>query len=80
MRLIGEEGIDWLSCLWVIILLWSQDAIRAKKMLQAETCNPHPLQYMGANITRIKQWQKQVTNETGAQVHVLKPGESLTLP
>mgnify|MGYP000151675191 CR=1 FL=1 len=81
MRLIGEEGID-LAILPVgdNFTMGPQDALRAIKMLQPKHVIPIHYNTWAPITQELSQWQKQVTNETGAQVHILKPGESFTLP
>ncbi len=76
MKLIGDEGLD------VAIIpigdnytMGPDDALRAVKMLMPK--HVIPIHYSTWDV--IKQnpddWAARVTAETGAQVHVLKPGE-----
>jgi L-ascorbate metabolism protein UlaG (beta-lactamase superfamily) len=80
MRLIGEEGID-LAVLPIgdNYTMGPADALRAVKLLQPK--HVIPIHYSTSGL--IKQdpvaWAKLVTQETGVEVHVLKPGESLSL-
>jgi L-ascorbate metabolism protein UlaG (beta-lactamase superfamily) len=80
MRLIGEEGLD----LAVIPIgdnftMGPEDALRAVKLLQPK--NVIPVHYNTWEL--ISQdpdsWASRVQSQTGATVHVLKPGESYTL-
>ena len=80
MRLIGEEGID----LAVIPIgdnftMGPEDALKAVKLLQPK--HVVPIHYNTWDV--IKQdpqaWAKQVEAETSTKVHVLKPGESISL-
>ena len=80
MRLIGEEGID-LAVLPIgdNYTMGPADALRAVKLLQPK--HVIPIHYN--TFPLIKQdavaWAEQVKKETGVEVHVLKPGESLSL-
>ncbi len=80
MKLIGEEGID----LAVIPIgdnftMGPEDALRAVKLIQP--AQVLPIHYNTFDIIRQdpSSWAKQVEEETGAGVRVLKPGESLEL-
>lgn len=81
MRLIGEEGID-LAALPIgdNFTMGPDDALRAVKMLRPK--HVIPIHYN--TFDRIRQdpnrWAERVRAETSAEVHVLKPGESFTLP
>jgi len=81
MRLIGEEGID-LAVLPVgdNFTMGPSDALRAIKMLQPKHVIPVHYNTWAPITQDLSQWQKQVTAETGTQVHILKPGESFVLP
>lgn len=80
MRLIGEEGID-LAVLPIggNYTMGPDDALRALKMLQPQ--HVIPIHYSTFDV--IKQdaaaWAKQIEQETNVKVHLLQPGESLTL-
>lgn len=80
MRLIGEEGID-LAVLPIgdNYTMGPADALRAVKMLQPK----HVIPYHYSTFDLIRQdpvtWAPQVEKETGAKVHILKPGEIFTL-
>jgi L-ascorbate metabolism protein UlaG (beta-lactamase superfamily) len=80
MKLIGEEGID----LAIIPIgdnytMGPDDALRAVKMLQPK--NVIPIHYNTWDLIAqdAQAWANRVEKETGAKVHVLKPGESFTL-
>jgi L-ascorbate metabolism protein UlaG (beta-lactamase superfamily) len=80
MRLIGEEGID----LAVIPIgdnftMGPADALRAVKMLQPKNVVPIHFNTFDLIAQDAQRWAQQVESETGAKVHVLKPGESYTL-
>jgi L-ascorbate metabolism protein UlaG (beta-lactamase superfamily) len=81
MKLIGEEGID------VAILpigdnftMGPDDALRAVKFIMPKIIIP--IHYGTWELIRqdAEAWAKQVREETGAEVRVLKPGETTTLP
>jgi L-ascorbate metabolism protein UlaG (beta-lactamase superfamily) len=80
MRLIGEEGVD-LAVLPIgdNYTMGPADALRAVKLLQPK----HVVPVHHGTFGLIKQdplaWAEQVKKETGVEVHVLKPGESLSL-
>ena len=80
MRLIGEEGID-LAVLPIgdNYTMGPDDALRAVKLLQPR--HVIPTHYNTWDLIRQdpEAWSKRVQAETGAQVHVLKPGTSFTL-
>jgi L-ascorbate metabolism protein UlaG (beta-lactamase superfamily) len=80
MRLIGEEGID----LAVIPIgdnftMGPADALRAVKWIQPK--HVVPVHYNTWDL--IKQdanaWAKEVEEQTDTKVHVLKPGESVSV-
>ncbi len=80
MKLIGEEGID----LAVIPIgdnytMGPADALRAVKLLQPKHVIPIHFNTFDLLKQDANAWAKQVEKETGAKVHVLKPGESWTL-
>lgn len=80
MKLIGEEGID-LAALPIgdNYTMGPADALRAVKLIDPD--HVIPIHYNTFDV--IKQdaavWAKQVEQETNVKVHVLCPGESLTL-
>ncbi len=80
MRLIGEEGLT----LAVIPIgdnytMGPADALRAVKLLQPKHVVPIHYDTWGLIAQDPQAWAAQVRKETQAQVHVLKPGESLKL-
>ena len=80
MRLIGEEGID----LAVIPIgdnftMGPDDALRAVKLIQPKHVIPIHFDTWELISQDADAWAKRVEAETGAQAHVLKPGESYTL-
>jgi len=80
MRLIGEEGID-LAALPIgdNYTMGPADALRAVKLIQPK--HVIPIHYGTFDLIRQDEqaWAQQVTSETKAQAHVLKPGETFTL-
>ena len=80
MKLIGEEGID-LAILPIgdNYTMGPDDALRAVKLLQPK--NVIPIHYNTWDLIAQdpNAWATRVEKETGAKVHVLKPGESFTL-
>lgn len=80
MKLIGEEGID-LAALPIgdNYTMGPADALRAVKLIDPE--HVIPIHYNTFDV--IKQdplaWAKQVEQETNVKVHVLRPGESITI-
>ena len=80
MRLIGEEGLT----LAVIPIgdnytMGPADALRAVKLLRPRHVVPIHYSTWGLIALDPQAWAAQVRKETQTQVHVLKPGESLTL-
>jgi len=80
MRLIGEEGID----LAVIPIgdnftMGPKDALRAVKFIQPRHVVPVHYNTWELISQDPNSWASRVKSSTGAQVHVLKPGESFTL-
>jgi L-ascorbate metabolism protein UlaG (beta-lactamase superfamily) len=80
MRLIGEEGLD----LAVIPIgdnytMGPDDALRAVKMLQPKHVIPIHFNTFDLIKQDVKAWAERVEKETGAKVHILKPGESFEL-
>jgi len=80
MRLIGEEGID-LAVLPIgdNYTMGPADALRALKILQPE--HVIPIHYSTFDVIRqdAAAWAKQAEQETNVTVHLLRPGESMTL-
>jgi L-ascorbate metabolism protein UlaG (beta-lactamase superfamily) len=79
MRLIGQEGLD----LAVIPIgdnytMGPDDAFQAVEMLAPKHVIPIHFNTWELIAQDAEKWSKRV-RETGVQVHVLKPGESLTL-
>jgi len=79
MRLIGEEGVH-LAVLPVgdNFTMGPADALRAVKLLQPQ--HVLPVHYNTWEIIAqgdITPWAERVQAETGAQVHVLSPGQNL---
>jgi L-ascorbate metabolism protein UlaG (beta-lactamase superfamily) len=80
MRLIGDEGID-LTVLPIgdNYTMGPDDALRAVEFLRPK----HVIPVHYSTFELIKQdpnaWAERVRSATDAEVHVLKPGESLTL-
>lgn len=80
MRLIGDEGID-LAVLPIgdNYTMGPDDALRAVEFLRPK----HVIPVHYSTFELIEQdpnaWAERVRSETDAEVHVLKPGESLTL-
>lgn len=80
MRLIGEEGVD-LAVLPIgdNYTMGPDDALRAVKMLGPQHVIPVHYNTWDLIAQDPHEWAERVQAETSAQVHVLKPGESLTL-
>jgi L-ascorbate metabolism protein UlaG (beta-lactamase superfamily) len=80
MRLIGEEGLT-LAVLPIgdNYTMGPQDALRAVKMLQPQHVIPYHYNTWELIEQDAPAWAQRVQAETGAIVHVLQPGESLTL-
>lgn len=80
MRLIGEEGLD-LAALPIggNYTMGPDDALQALKMLRPQ--HVIPIHYSTFDVIRqdAAAWAKRVAQETDVKVHLLKPGESLTL-
>ena len=80
MRLIGEEGL-LLAVLPIgdNFTMGPDDALRAVKMLQPKHVIPYHYNTWDLIVQDAEGWAGRVKAETGVEVHVLKPGESLTL-
>ena len=81
MKLIGEEGID-LAVLPIgdNFTMGPADALRAVKLLQPRHVVPVHYDTWGLIAQDANAWARQVADQTDAQVHVLKPGESFAIP
>lgn len=81
MRLIGEEGID-LAVLPIgdNYTMGPDDALRAVKFLQPRHVIPVHYSTFELIAQDPEAWATQVRAETDAEPHVLKPGESFTIP
>jgi L-ascorbate metabolism protein UlaG (beta-lactamase superfamily) len=79
MSLLGDEGID-LATLTIgdNFTMGPADALRAVKLLRPKHVIPVHYNTWGLIAQDGAAWGKQVT-ETGAEAHVLKPGESFSL-
>jgi len=80
MRLIGEEGIE-LAVLPIgdNYTMGPADALRAVKLLQPKHVIPVHYGTWDLIAQDAGAWAQHVRAETGAAVHVLKPGESYSL-
>jgi L-ascorbate metabolism protein UlaG (beta-lactamase superfamily) len=80
MRLIGEEGID-LAVLPIgdNFTMGPDDALRAVAFLKPKHVIPIHYNTWELISQDPDSWAGRVRSQTGAQVHVLKPGESFTL-
>ena len=80
MRLIGEEGID-LAVLPIgdNYTMGPDDALRAVKMLEPTQIIPIHYNTFDVIAQDPKFWAEQVENETFARVHVIAPGESISI-
>lgn len=81
MRLIGEEGVD-LAVLPIgdNYTMGPADALRAVKLIQPKHVIPVHFNTFELLTQDPYAWARQVESETTARVHVLKPGESYSLP
>jgi L-ascorbate metabolism protein UlaG (beta-lactamase superfamily) len=81
MSLIGEEGID-LAVLPIgdNYTMGPADALRAVKLLKPRHVLPIHYNTFALITQDAKAWTGAVQAETSAQVHLIKPGESLSLP
>lgn len=80
MHLIGEEGLD-LAFLPIgdNFTMGPDDALRAVKLLQPKHVVPIHYNTWELIAQDPNAWAKRVEAETSTKVHVLKPGESITL-
>lgn len=81
MSLIGEEGID-LAVLPIgdNFTMGPDDALRAVKLIHPKYVIPIHYNTWDLISQDPNAWAERVKAETGAEVYVLKPGESFTLP
>lgn len=80
MRLIGDEGID-LAVLPIgdNYTMGPDDALRAVKLIQPKHVIPIHYNTWDLIAQDASSWALKVKETTGADVHVLKPGESFSL-
>jgi L-ascorbate metabolism protein UlaG (beta-lactamase superfamily) len=80
MRLIGEEGID-LAVLPIgdNYTMGPDDALRAVKLIEPKEVIPIHYDTFGLIAQDADAWAKRVEEETSTKVHVIKPGESVTV-
>jgi len=80
MRLIGEEGID-LAVLPIgdNYTMGPADALRAVRLITPKHVLPIHYDTFPLIAQDVQRWAQQVEQETGSKVHILKPGESLSL-
>ncbi len=80
MRLIGEEGID-LAALPIgdNFTMGPDDALRAVKLIQPKHIVPIHFNTFQVIKQDAEIWAERVSRETTTRVHVLKPGESISL-
>ncbi len=80
MRLIGEEGVD-LAVLPIgdNYTMGPDDALRAVKLIQPRHVIPYHYNTWELIRQDARAWAQRVAAETGAQAHVLNPGESFAL-
>ena len=80
MKLIGDEGLD-LAVLPIgdNYTMGPDDALRAVKLLSPQHVIPYHYGTWDLIAQDPEAWAVRVRNETPAQVHVLKPGDTFTL-
>jgi L-ascorbate metabolism protein UlaG (beta-lactamase superfamily) len=80
MRLIGEEGID-LAVLPIgdNYTMGPDDALRAVKMLEPKLIVPIHYNTFDVITQDPDSWAQRVESETNTKVHVIAPGESVTI-
>lgn len=80
MALIGEEGID-LAVLPIgdNFTMGPDDAVRAAKLIQPKNVVPVHYDTWELIAQDCETWSQRVRSETGAEVHVLDPGESIEI-
>ncbi|MBN1535989.1 MAG: metal-dependent hydrolase [Anaerolineales bacterium] len=80
MKLIGEEGIDMaILPIGDNFTMGPDDALRAVKFLNPKHVLPIHYNTFELISQDANSWSDRVIKETGAKVHVLKPGESITI-
>jgi L-ascorbate metabolism protein UlaG (beta-lactamase superfamily) len=81
MRLIGDEGID-LAVLPIgdNFTMGPDDALRAVQLIRPRHVIPVHYDTWKLIAQDAPAWAKRVETETGAKVHVLKPGETFQVP
>lgn len=80
MKLIGEEGIDLATIpIGDNYTMGPADALRAVKLLQPRHVVPIHFGTWDLISQDAQKWAEWVKAESGAEVHVLKPGGSFTL-
>ncbi len=80
MRLIGEEGLDLAAVpIGDNFTMGPDDALRAVKLLEPKHVIPMHYNTWDLIEQDADAWAGRVHAETGAKVHVLKPGESFSL-
>ena len=81
MRLIGEEGID-LAVLPIgdNFTMGPDDALRAVRLISPQHVIPIHYDTYQLITQDARTWASRVQNELKTQVHLLRPGESFTLP
>ena len=80
MKLIGDEGID-LAVLPIgdNFTMGPDDALHAVKLIRPQHVVPVHYNTWELIVQDPQAWAKRVEAETDTQVHVLQPGESLTI-
>lgn len=80
MQLIGDEGLD-LAVLPIgdNFTMGPDDALRAAKLVRARHYIPVHYNTWPLIAQDAEAWARRVRSETGAEAHVLKPGESFGL-
>ncbi len=81
MQLIGDEGID-LAALPIgdNFTMGPDDALKAVKLLRPKHVIPIHYNTWDLIAQDASAWAQRVEAETNAQVHVLRPGDTFTLP
>ncbi len=80
MSLLGDEGIALASVpIGDNFTMGPADAVRAVKLLRPKHVIPVHYNTWGLIAQDADAWARQVQADTGAQAHVLKPGESFSL-
>ena len=68
MRLIGRRGVD-LAVLPIgdLFTMGPDDSVEAVKLIEPESCDPQPLQYVAPDRTGRAAWAEQVREKTSAE-------------